>query len=33
MHATEPGQQATVTWVDADGSHTATVQLITAPAV
>jgi S1-C subfamily serine protease len=33
MHTTKPGEQATVEWVSNDGPHSATVQLITAPAV
>ena len=33
MHTTKPGDQADVTWVDGNGSHSATVQLITGPAV
>jgi PDZ domain-containing secreted protein len=33
MHQTKPGQQATVSWVDVDGLHTETMELITAPAV
>ena len=33
MHATKPGDTADVTWVDVSGSHSASVQLITAPAV
>jgi S1-C subfamily serine protease len=33
MHTTKPGQSASVTWIDTSGSHSATVQLITAPAV
>ena len=33
LHSHTPGQSAQVTWVDATGSHTATVQLIAGPAV
>ncbi len=33
MRVTEPGQQASVSWIDTSGSHSATVQLITGPAV
>jgi S1-C subfamily serine protease len=33
IHAHTPGEQASVTWVDRQGSHTATVSLIPGPAV
>ncbi len=33
MHSTKPGDTASITWVDASGQHSATVQLIEAPAV
>jgi S1-C subfamily serine protease len=33
LHAHKPGDQVRVTWVDGDGSHTATVTLIEGPAV
>lgn len=33
LHSHTPGQSAVVTWVDASGSHTATIQLIAGPAV
>ncbi|MFL5798179.1 MAG: S1C family serine protease [Actinomycetota bacterium] len=33
MHATQPGQDVSVTWVDGSGTHTASLRLITGPAV
>ncbi len=33
LHATKPGQSVSVTWEDRSGTHTATIRLITAPAV
>src|SRR3954453_12905100 len=33
LHAHVPGETAQITWVDATGQHTATVQLISGPAV
>lgn len=33
LHAHVPGESAQITWVDQSGSHTATVQLISGPAV
>jgi S1-C subfamily serine protease len=33
LHSHTPGESAVVTWVDASGQHTATVQLIAGPAV
>ena len=33
LHSHTPGQSAVVTWVDANGSHTQTIQLIAGPAV
>jgi S1-C subfamily serine protease len=33
LHSHTPGESAVVTWVDASGSHTATIQLIAGPAV
>src|SRR3954465_86908 len=33
LHSHVPGENATVTWVDANGQHTETVQLISGPAV
>ncbi|HXJ64352.1 MAG TPA: trypsin-like peptidase domain-containing protein [Actinomycetota bacterium] len=33
MHQTKPGQSISVTWVDTSGPHTASMELITAPAV
>jgi len=33
LHVHVPGESAQVTWVDATGQHTATVQLISGPAV
>jgi S1-C subfamily serine protease len=33
MHGTKPGQQVSVTWVNGGGTHSATVRLITGPAV
>jgi S1-C subfamily serine protease len=33
LHAHVPGESAQITWVDATGQHTATVQLISGPAV
>jgi S1-C subfamily serine protease len=33
LHSHTPGQTAVVTWVDASGSHTATIQLTAGPAV
>ena len=33
MHGTEPGQVVSVTWVDGSGTHTASLRLITGPAV
>jgi S1-C subfamily serine protease len=33
LHAHKPGDQVRVTWVDRDGTHTATVTLIAGPAV
>jgi S1-C subfamily serine protease len=33
LHSHTPGQSAVVTWVDASGSHTQTIQLTTGPAV
>ena len=33
LHAHVPGESAQITWVDASGQHTATVQLSSGPAV
>jgi len=33
LHSHTPGESATVTWVDASGSHTQSIQLIAGPAV
>jgi S1-C subfamily serine protease len=33
LHSHTPGESAVVTWVDASGQHTATIQLIAGPAV
>jgi hypothetical protein len=33
MHTTKPGDSASISWVDSSGQHSASVQLITAPAV
>jgi S1-C subfamily serine protease len=33
LHSHTPGQSATVTWVDASGTHTQSIQLIAGPAV
>ena len=33
LHGTKPGQAVSVTWEDGSGTHTATITLITAPAV
>jgi S1-C subfamily serine protease len=33
LHSHTPGQNAVVSWVDASGSHTATIELTTGPAV